>query len=245
MLVHSGRLISLMKYHVFALCRDISSITPYAACLIPRHAPNPWSACTQVAHRWKADACPGERLRWGSELCLDRCGWGDLNPRGSFFKVPSYFFTHTSLQTHSDPLSLYWSPINQAPERKDSRSSLILLGQGGSQYQASFQSIHLVLVVLGNRRAYILVSVDLKTSGRKHVLLCLTTVWVLTDMTFKTMQIIRRIEITNSSYHDISLLYEAPNNISSTWVYMTVQLVSTVWKCCPWSQRYWQEDCFK
>lgn len=150
---------------------------------------------------------------------------------------------------HSDPLSLYWSPINQAPERKDSRSSLILLGQGGSQYQASFQSIHLVLVVLGNRRAYILVSVDLKTSGRKHVLLCLTTAWVLTDMTFKRMQIIRQIEITNSSYHDISLLYETPNNIWCTWIYpgslkpflyMTVQLVSTVWKCCPWSQWYWQ-----
>lgn len=209
-----------MKYHCFALRRDISSITPYAACLIPRRTT---TSCSEPLISMYAGGAQVESCclpRWKVTARIWALPWQVWLRR---FKSQRELFQSAilgfslRLQTHSDPLSLYWSPINQAPERKDSRSSLILLGQEGSQYQASFQSIHLVLVVLGNRRAYILVSVDLKTSGRKHVLLCLTTVWVLTDMTFKTMQIIRRIEITNSSYHDISLLYEKP--IWCTWIY--------------------------
>ena len=71
---------------------------PQSCNLLPQGPCQAWNSWQgQTVHRWKVDACTGERLPWGSELCLDRCGSRDFNPSGSFFKVPSWgLHLHTS-----------------------------------------------------------------------------------------------------------------------------------------------------
>lgn len=117
-------------------------------------------------------------------------------PVGAFSKCRLRVFTCT-LQTHSDPLSLHWSPINQLPERKTPWPGLILQGQWGPSVEGSrhmrpaFKFTAGTLVVLGNRSVCGLVSVISQSSWEGILSLGVIQPWH-----FKTMHLVLPINIT-------------------------------------------------
>lgn len=134
----SGRIISLMKCHYLAfvprcivdgLCSAFNPLPDAAATSSleksDRHVGG------QV-HGWKVDPRPGERSPRGCERRLGRCGWGDFNPSGSFFKSAILGSSPAHFKHPFRPFVSLLKPNKSATWKENSTPGLILLGKGGA-----------------------------------------------------------------------------------------------------------------